>query len=87
MPVLRSLQVNLGLKADKKLQNDILKMLAIHDAIGEIALYDMVIGKDDPDLLLDYNQAILALSNKGLIDIVLDKHDMMNVIRLPKVLH
>lgn len=87
MPVLRSLQVDLGIKKDKKLQNEILKKLAIHHAVGEIKLYDMIIGKDSPDMLLDYNQALMVLSSRGLIDIVADKHDMMNIIRLPKVLH
>ncbi len=83
MPVLKGLQVDLGLKKNKTIENNILKQLAIHEALGEVKLYNLVIGKDDKDSLLDYNQAIVSLSTAGLIEIALDKeYEIMNVIRL-----
>lgn len=66
----------------KDLENLIIKKLSLYHAIGEIKLLDMISNDDDPYRITDYNTALVSLFRKGIIDMVADKTNTMNIYRL-----
>lgn len=75
------------LESKNMLENKILKLLSIHNAMGQNLLFEKVSEGDDPEYYINYQVALNVLVNKGIIDIVTDKADTMNVVRLVQVLH
>lgn len=71
------------------LENQILKQLSIHHAIGEVKLFEMVVhsdsakGKDNKTFIT----ALGTLYRKGMIEIVTDPTETLSVIRLINVIH
>jgi hypothetical protein len=69
------------------LENRILKHLAIHQAMGEIKLFDTVTNADDKAEYIEFRLALSTLLRKGLIESVTDKTDSMTVVRIKQVFH
>jgi hypothetical protein len=67
------------------LENRILKHLAIHQAMGEIKLFDTVTNADDKAEYIEFRLALSTLLRKGLIESVMDKTESMTVIRIKQV--
>lgn len=74
-------------KRQLKIENQILKNLALYHAVGEIKLLTLIGLKDDNESLGLYNKAIKNLFYKNLIDIVSDKENRMSVVREKHVCH
>lgn len=69
------------------LKERILSQLKDVHAVGEGKLREMILSTDNSETSKPYLMAIRDLYKKGIIDIVADKSDTMNVIRLKGVLH
>lgn len=72
------------------LENQILKQLSIHHAVGEVKLFEMVSHSDSGDGSEENRTFQIALSTlyrKGIIEIVMDPSETLNVVRLINVLH
>lgn len=71
------------------LANKIIKQLNIYHAIGEVKLFEMIAHSDTPgsDNAKSYQEALGKLYRKGMIEIVSDKTNSLNVIRLINIYH
>lgn len=69
------------------LENKILKNLAIHQALGTLKLFEIVRTDDNPEEFIHFQHALGVLMRKGIIDVVSDKTDTMQVARMKQILH
>lgn len=72
--------------------NDILKEkikreLEVCNTIGQVALFELVSGADNDEAYIQYNEVLFNLVDDGVIDIVTDKAESMNIVRLIQVYH
>lgn len=70
------------LELKNTVQNKILRKLALHHAVAEGKLFDMITEHDSEDSKVEYQQAIAKLYHKGLIDVVKDPSNTMHIIRM-----